>query len=95
MHALREGRKDLLNTAMQDSLHQPYRLKLIPGAEQVIQAAYNAGAYGAALSGAGPSLLAFGEGDLEGIGKAMQAVFDAQGIPSRIFQTCSSQQGAN
>ncbi len=95
VHALREGRKDLLNIAMQDSLHQPYRLKLIPGAEQAIQAAYAAGAYGAALSGAGPSLFAFGESDLEGIGKAMQAVFDAQGIPSRIFQTCSSQQGAN
>ncbi len=95
VHALREGRKDLLNAAMQDSLHQPYRLKLIPGAEQAIQAAYAAGAYGAALSGAGPSLFAFGESNLEKIGKAMQSVFDAQDIPSRIFLTASSTQGAN
>ncbi len=95
VHALREGRKDLLNTAMQDSLHQPYRLKLIPGADEAIQAAYDAGAYGAALSGAGPSLFAFGESNLGEIGLAMQAVFDARNIPSRIIQTCSTQQGAD
>jgi homoserine kinase len=94
VHALREGRKDLLNTAMQDNLHQPYRLKLIPGAEEVIQAAYNAGAYGAALSGAGPSLFAFGENNLDKIGKAMQAVFKARNIPSRVFLTHSTQKGA-
>lgn len=95
VHALREGRKDLLYNAMQDSLHQPYRLSLIPGAEQAIRAAYHAGAYGAALSGAGPSLFAFGDEKLEKIGEAMQAEFEKIHIPSRIFQTCSSQDGAH
>lgn len=95
VHALREGRKDLLNTAMQDSLHQPYRLKLIPGAQQAIQAAYDAGAYGAALSGAGPSLFAFGEGNLQKIGQAMQDVFSAKDLESRVFLTSSTNTGAS
>ncbi len=94
VHALREGRKDLLYSAMQDSLHQPYRLSLIPGAEQAIHAAYDAGAYGAALSGAGPSLFAFGDEKLEKIGEAMQAEFESRNIPSRAFHISSTEQGA-
>lgn len=48
----------LLRTAMDDRLHQPYRLPLLPGSEALIAAAYEHGAAGAALSGAGPSVLA-------------------------------------
>lgn len=95
VHALREGRKDLLAHAMQDNLHQPYRLKLIPGAEDALQAAYAAGAYGAALSGAGPSLIAFGNDNLEEIGKAMQEVFMENNIPSKVFLTASNTIGAH
>ena len=40
-------------------LHQPYRLPLIPGAQDAMQAARKAGASAVALSGAGPSLIAF------------------------------------
>ena len=55
--ALREGRGDDLREAMTDRLHQPYRLPALPHAP-LIEAAVAAGAYGAALSGAGSSLLA-------------------------------------
>ncbi len=48
----------LLRTAMDDRLHQPYRLPLLPGAERLIETAYEIGAAGACLSGAGPSVLA-------------------------------------
>ena len=48
----------LLHTAMDDLLHQPYRLPLLPDAARLIEAAYEHGAAGAALSGAGPSVLA-------------------------------------
>jgi len=48
----------LLRTAMDDRLHQPYRLPLLPGTADIIAAAYEHGAAGAALSGAGPSVLA-------------------------------------
>jgi len=48
----------LLRTAMDDRLHQPYRLPLLPGTSELIGTAYEHGAAGAALSGAGPSVLA-------------------------------------
>jgi len=48
----------LLRTAMEDRLHQPYRLPLLPGAGELIESAYEHGAAGVALSGAGPSVLA-------------------------------------
>jgi homoserine kinase len=48
----------LLRIAMDDRLHQPYRLPLMPGTADLIGRAYEHGAAGAALSGAGPSVLA-------------------------------------
>lgn len=57
--ALTSGRWDLLTEACRDKLHQPYRAELVPGLQSVIDAALEAGAQGAALSGAGPSVIAF------------------------------------
>ena len=48
----------LLRRAMDDRLHQPYRLPLLPGSARLIETAYQIGAAGACLSGAGPSVLA-------------------------------------
>jgi homoserine kinase len=44
-----------------DLFHQPYRKKLIPFYEQISTVAKENGAFGVALSGAGPTLLAFVE----------------------------------
>jgi homoserine kinase len=49
----------LLKMGMQDKAHQPYRSKMIPAMDEVLEAALSAGAYGACLSGAGPTLVAF------------------------------------
>jgi homoserine kinase len=81
--AMASHRMDLLRTAMEDSLHQPYREKLVPGFQAVRRAALEAGALGAALSGAGPAMMALAEGDGEGIGRAMQAAWEAEGIAAR------------
>ncbi len=59
LKALETGDEELLGFAMKDKLHQPYRLPVIPGAAETIQAALDAGAAAAALSGAGPGLIAF------------------------------------
>ena len=48
----------LLRVAMDDRLHQPFRLPRLPGTQQLIEIAYDHGAAGACLSGAGPSVLA-------------------------------------
>ncbi|GAC1645661.1 MAG: homoserine kinase [Chloroflexota bacterium] len=56
--ALQWGRWDQIGPAMQDRLHQPHRARLIPALNEVIGAALEGGAYGAALSGAGPAVVA-------------------------------------
>jgi len=48
----------LLSIAMADRLHQAARAHLVIGLDEIIAAARGAGAFGAALSGAGPAVLA-------------------------------------
>jgi len=61
-----------LAVALEDRLHQPYRLKLYPWMPEVAAAARVAGALGCVLSGAGPSLLAVVAGDGGAVGRAME-----------------------
>lgn len=56
--SLFSGSLQNLRVAVQDRLHQPYRFPMIPGAEQIFYTAYDLGAFGVAISGAGPSILA-------------------------------------
>ncbi|HEX7055627.1 MAG TPA: homoserine kinase [Bacilli bacterium] len=55
--ALATGNLSLLEFAMRDRLHQPYRAPLIPGMEAILRNATDHGALAAALSGAGPTIL--------------------------------------
>ena len=57
--AMATGDLDLLPVSMEDRLHQPYRAKLIPGFEEVSRSALEAGALSIALSGAGPTIVAY------------------------------------
>lgn len=98
--ALLEGREDMLSWAMEDRLHQPYRLPLIPGAEAALAAACRAGAGGAAISGAGPSIIALwferGQSDPReaAISAALQAAFAGAGIRCRLISTRPDRCGA-
>jgi len=51
------GRGDLLRTAMQDRLHQPYRMEACPLLPKLLPLTANPAILGVALSGAGPSVL--------------------------------------
>ena len=55
----------LLKEAMRDTLHQSQRAAIIPGLIQTLEASLETGAYGAALSGSGPTLLALTKPELE------------------------------
>jgi homoserine kinase len=55
--AFAQGRGDLLRTAMQDRLHQPYRIKACPLLPLLLPLTENPAILGVALSGAGPSVL--------------------------------------
>ncbi len=92
VHALHSQRYDLLVTAMDDRLHQPYRAALVPGMQHAIAAGYAAGAYGVALSGAGPSLLAITATAPERIATALQEAFTQHGVTctTRLLQADSS-----
>jgi homoserine kinase len=61
--ALQQRRYEHLAAGMDDRLHQPYRAPLIDGLLEMMVVARAAGAYGACLSGAGPSLLALADRD--------------------------------
>ncbi len=59
VRAITAKRPALLIEALRDRLHQPHRLHLYPWTQGVLDAAMVAGAYGAAICGAGPSVFAF------------------------------------
>lgn len=61
--ALQTGQYELLAVATQDLLHQPYRAELNPVLLPCVQAAMDKGAYGSALSGSGPTVIAFAPQD--------------------------------
>lgn len=57
--ALVTGCWEALAEALRDRLHQEHRAQLMPGFLPMLRAAREAGAYGATLSGAGPTVLAW------------------------------------
>jgi homoserine kinase len=81
-HALRLRRADLLREAMRDRMHQPYRARIFPHLESAILAALDAGAAGASLSGAGPTIFAFAEPERAGgVADAMASAAEGAGVP--------------
>ncbi|MCL1917270.1 MAG: homoserine kinase [Peptococcaceae bacterium] len=58
VNAFMSGEYELLAVATKDRVHQNQRADLIPGMDQALQMALENGAYGAFLSGSGPTLLA-------------------------------------
>jgi homoserine kinase len=85
IRALQEKRFDLLKVAMEDRLHQPYRKSLIPNFDKAIQYAYDSGAVGASLSGAGSTMLALALDNFDKIGQAMVSAFSEVGINAKYL----------
>jgi len=72
--ALAGGDWSVLRWAMEDRLHQPYRAAMFPELPRLIQTALDAGALGAALSGAGSTVIALCEREPEPIARAMASL---------------------
>jgi homoserine kinase len=83
--ALWQKKYEWLGFAMDDVLHQPARAALLPGLKDAIADAKKAGAWGAALSGAGSSVIALTKPGAvaKRVGQRMQQRFASRGIPSR------------
>jgi homoserine kinase len=86
--AFSQGRLDLLATAMQDRMHQPYRAEACPLLEKLLPLMSEPEIAGVALSGAGPSVLVFLAAEttlLEAETRIQQLVgSDAELLPLRI-----------
>ncbi len=77
---------NMLATAMDDRLHQPYRASLVPGMKKVFAAAKLAGARGIVLSGAGPALIAFCDENTSLIAAVMKETFLKSGIQVKVME---------
>lgn len=88
------GRVDLLRTAMEDRLHQEKRATLIPGFWEVLDKADQSGAYGAALSGSGPTIIAFTPKEkVTLVGEAMRTAFAGAGVGAEWLSLDVNTQG--
>lgn len=60
--SLLQGKYENLHIAVNDRLHQPYRMPLIAHAQEVFDKIYELSAYAAYISGAGPTMMALVDG---------------------------------
>ncbi|MES2857585.1 MAG: homoserine kinase [Pseudomonadota bacterium] len=83
------GDAGLVRAGLTDALVEPRRAPLIPGFSAVKQAALDAGALGASISGAGPSVFGWFEdaAAAHGAGAHMGAAFSAVGLESDVHVT--------
>lgn len=81
--AMLTGELGLLREAMRDRWHQPFRGELMPHVPLLIEAALGAGAHGACLAGAGPSVLALVSGDDSAVGPTMEAAAAGAAVAGR------------
>jgi homoserine kinase len=104
--AFMQGRRDLLASALEDRIHQPYRAALCPLLPSLQKLAGKDGILGAALSGAGPSVLIFLDGKSKD-GKSadghpgadrttgrVRAHLKAQGLKAELISTAITKLGA-
>jgi homoserine kinase len=80
--AFAQGRGDLLRVAMQDRMHQPYRMAACPLLGKLLPLAGDGGTLGVALSGAGPGMLLVAEEDAvsDGIVERIRGAADDPGL---------------
>lgn len=71
-----------IGRAMEDGIIEPVRAQLIPGYSNVKKSALDAGALGCTISGSGPSMLAFSDGEKSAtqICAAMMTAFNKAGM---------------
>ncbi|HVS04665.1 MAG TPA: homoserine kinase [Candidatus Dormibacteraeota bacterium] len=86
--------RSLVASAMDDRLHQPGRALAYPYLDDTIAAAEQAGALGAALSGAGGSVIAIADRNLAAVGKAMIRAAGSHGIKGSLATLRAAAAGA-
>ena len=86
VNALQNSDWEVLVEAMEDRLHQPYRVPFIPGIEDMFLKIKKTGLAGVALSGSGPSVVSLTKKGREAvISKTMKDAFLKAGINCRVL----------
>jgi len=94
VEGLRTNNLTLIQSALKDRIHQPYRIKLLPGASEAMKAAIENGATAVALSGAGPSVIAFTEKETKKIAEIMVNAYKCEEITARPYTLSTIVNGA-
>ena len=82
--ALATGTTSAFPTALEDRMHQPYRMGLVPGLEEILRLRAP-GLLGCALSGAGPSILVFYERGCQQVCDLVRQIFAFHGRNAEII----------
>jgi homoserine kinase len=92
---LERGDGALLRATMVDRLAEPHRIPLYPGYARARDEALAAGAFGVAVSGAGPTLLAIApEGTEDAVGRAVVSAYEREGVAARVHEALVDDRGA-
>lgn len=83
--ALQQGDVRLLAAAMTDRLHQPYRAPLVPGLQAALDAVRAQGV-AAAISGSGPTVIAFVADQGAAVGEVVVRAFARVGLAARVWE---------
>ena len=84
--ALATGSTAAFPAALEDRFHQPYRVPLVPGLDEILKLRAP-GLLGCALSGAGPSILVFFERGYESVCDLVRQIFRLHGRESEVLVT--------
>jgi homoserine kinase len=90
--AVATGDAGLLRAAMDDQLHQPHRFARLRSSAELVRLAYETGAAGACLSGAGPSILAICDSPV--VAHAVEKALNASGVPGMATRLRFDEAGA-
>ncbi|MCC6152002.1 MAG: homoserine kinase [Planctomycetes bacterium] len=80
LYGLRLGDKEAIRAGFEDRLHVPHRKGMIVGYDDIAKAAWDAGAFGVTISGAGGTMIALGQGDMKPVAEAMAQAYSHHGM---------------
>jgi homoserine kinase len=90
--ALAAGSVSAFPAALEDRFHQPYRLALVPGLDEILKLRAP-GLLGCALSGAGPSIVVFFERGYESVCDLVRQIFAHHGHQAEALLTDIAEHG--
>jgi homoserine kinase len=95
--ALASGNAELLPEATRDRLHQPFRQLLFPDGATLLEAAMQAGASGAFMSGAGPTVMTLcaSSAAAASVAVAFESVAARLGVPGETRHLALTDRGAH